>query len=130
MEELNYNLLFTLVRRFEHVTSRSGIPRRLPRITDRLLAADVPATFFDAVQAHARLCRSAVGREDVTVHGTQLEAWANLPSSQCTGLAAPCGTRTTDRRHGNPTVDLFAALERRDRQRDTHQFQCQPIRRR
>ena len=54
MEELNYNLLFRWFVGPSIWTTRSGIPRRVGKNRDRLLAGDVAAAFFDAVQAHAR----------------------------------------------------------------------------
>ena len=53
MEELNYNLLF---RWFVGLNMDDPVwhPTTFTKNRDRLLAGDVAAAFFDAVQAHAR----------------------------------------------------------------------------
>ena len=82
MEELNYNLLFRWFVGLNMDDHGLGIPRRFTKNRDRLLAGDVAAAFFDAVQAHARARRSAL--KDLSISrswiGTQLEAWASLKS--------------------------------------------------
>ena len=85
MEELNDNLLF---RWFVGVNMDAPVwhPTTCTKHRDRLLAGDVAAAFFDAVQAHARAA-GLLSDEHFTVDGTQLEAWASLKSFQCRDAA-------------------------------------------
>ena len=78
VEELNYNLLF---RWFVGLNMDDPVwhPTMFTKNRDRLLAGDVAAAFFDAVQAHARAA-GLLSDEHFTVDGTQLEAWASLKS--------------------------------------------------
>ena len=108
MEELNDNLLF---RWFVGLNMDDPVwhPTTFTKNRDRLLAGDVAAAFFDAVQAHARAA-GLLSDEHFTVDGTQLEAWASLKSFRCRD-AAPSAPPDDP---GNPTVDFHgeAAAQR------------------
>ena len=67
MEELNYNLLF---RWFVGLNMDDPVwhPTTFTKNRDRLLAGDVAAAFFDAVQAHARAA-GLLSDEHFTVDG-------------------------------------------------------------
>ena len=83
MEELNYNLLF---RWFVGLNMDDPVwhPTTFTKNRDRLLAGDIAAAFFDAVQAHTRAA-GLLSDEYFTVDGTQLEAWASLKSFRVPG---------------------------------------------
>ena len=108
MEELNYNLLF---RWFVGLNMDDPVwhPTTFTKNRDRLLAGDVAAAFFDAVQAHARAA-GLLSDEHFTVDGTQLEAWASLKSFRCRD-AAPSAPPDDP---GNPTVDFHGERRRND----------------
>ena len=116
MEELNYNLLF---RWFVGLNMDDPVwhPTTFTKNRDRLLAGDVAAAFFDAVQAHARAA-GLLSDEHFTVDGTQLEAWASLKSFRCRD-AAPSAPPDDP---GNPTVDFHGERRRND----THQSTTDP----
>ena len=65
MEELNYNLLF---RWFVGLSMDDPVwhPTTFTKNRDRLLAGEIAAAFFEAVQTHARAGWAALGR---TLHG-------------------------------------------------------------
>ena len=111
MEELNYNLLF---RWFVGLNMDDPVwhPTTFTKNRDRLLAGDVAAAFFDAVQAHARAA-GLLSDEHFTVDGTQLEAWASLKSFQCRDAAKSDPPDDP----GNPTVNFHGERRRND----THQ---------
>ena len=92
-------------------------PTTFTKNRDRLLAGDVAAAFFDAVQAHARAA-GLLSDEHFTVDGTQLEAWASLKSFRCRD-AAPSAPPDDP---GNPTVDFHGERRRND----THQSTTDP----
>ena len=96
MEELNDNLLF---RWFVGLNMDDPVwhPTTFTKNRDRLLAGDVAAAFFDAVQAHARAA-GLLSDEHFTVDGTQLEAWASLKAG---------GRRAAAQRHA-PVVNSAA----------------------
>ena len=79
MEELNYNLLF---RWFVGLSMDDPVwhPTTFTKNRDRLLAGEIAAAFFEAVQTNAREA-GLLSYEHFTVDGTQLEAWAN-PTGQ------------------------------------------------
>ena len=116
VEELNYNLLF---RWFVGLNMDDPVwhPTTFTKNRDRLLAGDVAAAFFDAVQAHARAA-GLLSDEHFTVDGTQLEAWASLKSFRCRD-AAPSAPPDDP---GNPTVDFHGERRRND----THQSTTDP----
>ena len=116
MEELNDNLLF---RWFVGLNMDDPVwhPTTFTKNRDRLLAGDVAAAFFDAVQAHARAA-GLLSDEHFTVDGTQLEAWASLKSFRCRD-AAPSAPPDDP---GNPTVDFHGERRRND----THQSTTDP----
>ena len=116
MEEVNDNLLF---RWFVGLNMDDPVwhPTTFTKNRDRLLAGDVAAAFFDAVQAHARAA-GLLSDEHFTVDGTQLEAWASLKSFRCRD-AAPSAPPDDP---GNPTVDFHGERRRND----THQSTTDP----
>ena len=84
MEELNDNLLF---RWFVGLNMDDPVwhPTTFTKNRDWLLAGDVAAAFFDAVQAHARAA-GLLSDEHFTVDGTQLESLGQpeeLPGPGC-----------------------------------------------
>ena len=92
-------------------------PTTFTKNRDRLLAGDVAAAFFDAVQAHARAA-GLLSDEHFTVDGTQLEAWASLKSFQCRDAAKSDPPDDP----GNPTVNFHGERRRND----THQSTTDP----
>ena len=101
MEELNYNLLF---RWFVGLNLDDPVwhPTTFTKNRDRLLAGDIAAAFFDAVQAHARAA-GLLSDEHFTVDGTQLEAWASLKSFRCRDAAESDPPDDP----GNPAISEF-----------------------
>ena len=116
MEELNYNLLF---RWFVGLNLDDPVwhPTTFTKNRDRLLAGDIAAAFFDAVQAHAR-AGGLLSDEHFTVDGTQLEAWASLKSFRCRDAAESDPPDDP----GNPTVNFHGERRRND----THQSTTDP----
>ena len=116
MEELNYNLLF---RWFVGLNLDDPVwhPTTFTKNRDRLLAGDIAAAFFDAVQAHARAA-GLLSDEHFTVDGTQLEAWASLKSFRCRDAAESDPPDDP----GNPTVNFHGERRRND----THQSTTDP----
>ena len=116
MEELNYNLLF---RWFVGLNLDDPVwhPTTFTKNRDRLLAGDLAAAFFDAVQAHARAA-GLLSDEHFTVDGTQLEAWASLKSFRCRDAAESDPPDDP----GNPTVNFHGERRRND----THQSTTDP----
>ena len=92
-------------------------PTTFTKNRDRLLAGDIAAAFFDAVQAHARAA-GLLSDEHFTVDGTQLEAWASLKSFRCRDAAESDPPDDP----GNPTVNFHGERRRND----THQSTTDP----
>jgi transposase len=116
MEELNYNLLF---RWFVGLNMDDPVwhPTTFSKNRDRLLAGDVAAAFFDAVQERARAA-GLLSDEHFTVDGSQLDAWASLKSFQSKKADPP--TSPDDGK--NPTVNFHGQRRRND----THQSTTDP----
>lgn len=116
MEELNDNLLF---RWFVGLNMDDPVwhPTTFSKNRDRLLAGDVAAAFFDAVQGHARAA-GLLSDEHFTIDGSQLDAWASLTSFQPKEAAAPPSPDAGK----NPTVNFHG----RRRRNDTHQSTTDP----
>ena len=85
MEELNYNLLFRWCVGLS-MDDPVWHPTTFTKNRDRLLAGEIAAAFFEAVQTHARAA-GLLSDEHFTVDGTQLEAWASLKSFRCVDAA-------------------------------------------
>ena len=116
MEELNDTLLFRWFVGL-HMDDPVWHPTTFTKNRDRLLAGDVAAAFFAAVQAHARAA-GLLSDEHFTVDGTQWEAWASLQSFQCRDAA----TSDPPEDPGNPTVNFHGERRRND----THQSTTDP----
>ena len=116
MEELNYNLLF---RWFVGLSMDDPVwhPTTFTKNRDRLLAGEIAAAFFEAVQTHARAA-GLLSDEHFTVDGTQLEAWASLKSFRCVDAAESDPPDDP----GNPTVNFHGERRRND----THQSTTDP----
>lgn len=100
MEHLEYNLLF---RWFVGLNVDDPVwdPTVFSKNRDRLLKADVAASFFQLVRAEAE-ARDLVSDEHFTVDGTLLEAWASLKSFKKVGDDDPPPPDDP----GNPTVNF------------------------
>jgi transposase len=99
MEQLEYNLLF---RWFVGLNVDDPVwdPTVFSKNRDRLLKADVAASFFQLVRAEAE-ARDLVSDEHFTVDGTLLEAWASLKSFKKVDADDPPPDDP-----GNPTVNF------------------------
>ena len=92
-------------------------PTTFTKNRDRLLAGEIAAAFFEAVQTHARAA-GLLSDEHFTVDGTQLEAWASLKSFRCVDAAESDPPDDP----GNPTVNFHGERRRND----THQSTTDP----